>query len=93
MNPPIRLRGAYYLLLLVVVCATPFALAQRDATKQSVAKPVTTIPVTNTNDSGSGPLRNALAIANGGGDPTGMYVDDLALYEPCATHQGILKKK
>jgi len=38
MNPFIRLRGACYLLVLVVVSAIPFALAQRNATKQSVAK-------------------------------------------------------
>src|SRR5437870_4044760 len=30
------LRGAFYLLLLVAVCAIPFALAQRDTTKRSV---------------------------------------------------------
>ena len=33
MNPLIQLRGAYYPLVLVVVCAIPFALAQRNATK------------------------------------------------------------
>src|SRR5882724_3480103 len=33
------LRGAFYLLLLVTVCAIPFALAQRNATKRSVAQP------------------------------------------------------
>ena len=31
--------GAFYLLLLVAVCAIPFALAQRNASKRSVAKP------------------------------------------------------
>ena len=39
-NPTIKahlIRGAFYLLLLVAVCAIPFALAQRDATKRSVA--------------------------------------------------------
>ena len=30
------LRGAFYLLLLVAVCAIPFALAQRNTTKRSV---------------------------------------------------------
>jgi hypothetical protein len=42
-NPTIKahlLRGALYLLLLVAVCAIPFALAQRNATKRSVAKPL-----------------------------------------------------
>jgi hypothetical protein len=66
MTPCIHLRGACYLLLLVVIYAIPFALAQRNATKQSVAKPTTVIVVTNTNDSGSGSLRDALAIANDG---------------------------
>src|SRR6266550_3503174 len=34
------LRSALYLLLLVAVCAIPFALAQRNAAKRSLAKPV-----------------------------------------------------
>src|SRR5215208_6515982 len=41
-NPTIKahlIRGAFYLLLLLAVCAIPFALAQRNATKQSFAKP------------------------------------------------------
>jgi hypothetical protein len=38
MNPLIRLRGAFYLVLLLAVCAIPIALAQRNATKQSVAE-------------------------------------------------------
>ncbi len=41
-NPTIKahlLRSAFYLLLLVAVCAIPFALAQRNAAKRSVAKP------------------------------------------------------
>ena len=33
------IRGAFYLLLLVAVCAIPFALAQRNASKRSMAKP------------------------------------------------------
>jgi len=33
------IRGAFYLLLLLAVCAIPFALAQRNATKQRVARP------------------------------------------------------
>ncbi len=32
-------RGAFYLLLLLAVCAIPFALAQRKIAKQSLAKP------------------------------------------------------
>ena len=44
-NPTIKahlIRGAFYLLLLVAVCAIPFALAQsrsRGTNKQSLAKP------------------------------------------------------
>src|SRR5437762_13698211 len=44
-NPTIKaqiMRGAFYLLLLLAVCAIPFSLAQsrsRGTTKQSVAKP------------------------------------------------------
>jgi hypothetical protein len=79
-----RLRGALYLLLLLPVCVSPFALAQRNATKlrrgqvrqreQGIALPANIIVVTNTNDSGPGSLRNALSIANGGDtiDATGV---------------------
>jgi len=72
MTPFIQLRNVCYLLLLVVVCAIPVALAQRNATSNGL--PTTTIVVTNTNDSGSGSLRNALAIANDGDtiDATGV---------------------
>ena len=41
-NPTIKahlIRGAFYLLLLLAVCAIPFALAQRNTTKRSMAKP------------------------------------------------------
>src|SRR5438552_13911182 len=41
-NPTIKahlIRGAFYLLLLLAVCAIPFALAQRNATKRGVANP------------------------------------------------------
>ena len=41
-NPTIKahlIRGAFYLLLLVAVCAIPFALAQRNASKRGVANP------------------------------------------------------
>src|SRR5436190_4007966 len=33
------IRGAFYLLLLIAVCAIPFALAQRNSTKRGVANP------------------------------------------------------
>ena len=41
-NPTIKaylIRGAFYLLLLLAVCAIPFALAQRNATKRAVINP------------------------------------------------------
>src|SRR5438552_5835323 len=41
-NPSIKaylIRGAFYLLLLVAICAIPFALAQRSLAKQGPAKP------------------------------------------------------
>jgi len=91
-NPNIQahlIQGAFYVILLVTVCALPFALGQRKATKQSVAKlssvrgelaeartafPANIIVVTNTNDSGPGSLRDALAVANDGDtiDATGI---------------------
>jgi hypothetical protein len=92
LNPNIKahlLRGAFYVLLVVAICATPFAQAQRRAIKQSAAKfggatkkfrgmgnalPANIIVVTNTNDSGPGSLRDAIAIANDGDtiDATGI---------------------
>jgi hypothetical protein len=58
--------------LLLVVCAIPFALAERTATSHGL--PGSIIVVTNTNDSGSGSLRDALATANDGDtiDATGV---------------------
>ena len=58
------LRGAFYLLLLLAVCVIPFALAQRTTAKGN--RPANVITVTNTNDSGPGSLRQALADANDG---------------------------
>jgi hypothetical protein len=66
-NPSIKahlLRGAFYLLLLLAVSVIPFALSQRTTAKGN--RPVTTITVTNGNDSGPGSLRQALADANDG---------------------------
>ena len=57
MNPLIQLRRAFYLVLLSAICAIPFALAQRNAPSQRLAKPANIIVVTNTNDSGPGSLR------------------------------------
>ena len=42
-NPAIKahlIRGAFYLILLVAVCAIPFALAARNTAKRSVLKPL-----------------------------------------------------
>src|ERR1700746_497004 len=58
------IRGAVYPLLLLAVCVIPFALAQRTTTKRN--RPANTITVTNTNDSGPGSLRQALADVNDG---------------------------
>src|SRR5262249_42429219 len=83
------LRGAFYLLLLLPFCVSPFALAQRNATKpkrgqvrqreerigeSGRALRANIIVVTNTNDSGPGSLRQALADANDGDtiDATGV---------------------
>src|SRR6476659_1732747 len=66
-NLPIRthlLRGALYLLVLLAVSLIPFALAQRTTGKGN--RPADVITVTNTNDSGPGSLRQALADANDG---------------------------
>src|SRR5215472_14254164 len=44
LNPTIKahlMRGAFYLLLLIAVCAIPFALAQRNAPKRNMAQPKT----------------------------------------------------
>jgi len=58
------IRGAFYLLLLLAVCVIPFALGQRTTAKEN--RPANVITVTNTNDSGPGSLRQALADANDG---------------------------
>jgi len=86
---PPHLIQSVFCLVIVSVCAIPFALAQRNPPKQSLAKldraskglavvgnplPANVILVTNTNDSGPGSLRNALAAANDGDtiDATGV---------------------
>src|SRR5262249_43753548 len=68
------IRGAFYLLLPLAFCAIPFVRAQRNSPRQRVAKPTNIIGVTNTNDSGPGSLRQALADANDGDtiDATGV---------------------
>ena len=82
-NPNIQahsFQGMFYVLLLVTAFAVPSALAQRNAAKQSVVKlgnallGTTILVVTNTNDSGPGSLRDALAVANDGDtiDATGV---------------------
>jgi hypothetical protein len=63
-QPAHLLRGAFYVLLLLAVCMIPFALAQRTTAKRN--RPANVITVTNTNDSGPGSLRQALADVNDG---------------------------
>jgi hypothetical protein len=77
------------LLVLLAVCTVPFVLARRTESKRIATKVcsgskglarvanaslLNVILVTNTNDSGSGSLRNALAVANDGDtiDATGV---------------------
>jgi hypothetical protein len=54
------IRGVLYLAFLIGICLMPFALAQRTTWRP----PANIITVTNTNDSGPGSLRQALADAN-----------------------------
>jgi hypothetical protein len=84
----IRIRGAFYLLLplLLPVCVSPFALAQQNATKpkrgqvlqreQRIALPTDIIVVTNTHDRRPSSSRDALATANDGDriDATGTIL-------------------
>jgi len=90
MKQPVHLlRGALYLLLLLPICVSPFASAQRHARKSKRGQawqreqttgqrghglPANIIVVTNTDDSGPGSLRDALAVANDGDtiDATGV---------------------
>ena len=83
-------RSAFYVLLpLLAVCMVPLVLAQQTGSKRIVTKgrsgskrfvrvgnalPANIILVTNTNDSGPGSLRDALAVANDGDtiDATGV---------------------
>jgi hypothetical protein len=55
-------RRAFYLVLLIGICLIQFALAQRTTWRA----PANIITVMNTNDSGLGSLRQALADANDG---------------------------
>jgi hypothetical protein len=72
-------RGAFYLLFLLAVCVILFALAQRTTAKGD--RPANVITVTNTNDSGPGSLRQALADANDG---------DTINFDPALNGQTIL---
>ena len=58
------IRGAFCVLVLLAVCVIPFALAQRTTANRH--RPANVITVTNTNDSGPGSLRQALADVNDG---------------------------
>jgi hypothetical protein len=63
-EPAHLLRGAFYVLLLLAMCVIHFAFGQRTPIKRN--RPANVITVTNTNDSGPGSLRQALADANDG---------------------------
>jgi hypothetical protein len=67
-NPPVEahlIRGAFYLLFLLAVCAIPFALAQRTTAKQSTVGSTMQLP---TVSSDSGPAASAVPMP---GFPTG----------------------
>ena len=75
-NPTIKahlIRGAFYLLLLLAVCAIPFALAQRNAAKRSVAKPSSQPNVTANRDfsRATGPATLPAESGVVGKNPTG----------------------
>ena len=71
-NPTIKahlIRGAFYLLLLVAVCAIPFALAQRNAPKRPTANPASKAKVSKSaasqlraNDAPAGPALPRIAL-------------------------------
>src|SRR5262249_7773423 len=61
-NRRTALLGALYLVSLIGICLIPLALAQRTAWRAFTSS----VTVTNTNDSGPGSLRQALADANDG---------------------------
>ena len=63
-KPAHLLRGAFYALLLLAVCVIPLAHAQRITANGN--RPANTITVVNTDDSGPGSLRQAIADANDG---------------------------
>src|SRR5215471_10066793 len=55
-NPTIKahlIRGTFYLLLLLAVCAIPFALAQRKSTKPVVANPASNANIASQDNGGS----------------------------------------
>ena len=55
------IRGAFYLLLLLAVCVTPFVLGQRTTGEQSTTANIAQFPATS-NASGSGAARGTLPI-------------------------------
>src|ERR1043166_7249209 len=60
------LRSGFIMVSLLVVCVMPFALGQPRNREIKKRNPFNSITVTNTNDSGPGSLRQALATANDG---------------------------
>src|SRR4029450_7122141 len=81
-NPTIKahlIRSAFYLLLLLAVCAIPFALAQLNAAKRSVANP--NVPNREDPPRATGPVTlpdGASGVVLSGAAPTGpcQYVID-----------------
>ena len=65
LNPTIKahlIRSAFYLLLLLGVCAIPFALAQRNAPRRSMAKPDVAAGVPQLATTSSLPTFNGMAL-------------------------------
>src|SRR5262245_34798303 len=81
-NPTIKahlIRGAFYLLLLLALCAIPFALAQRNAAKRSVANP--NVPANKDESRATGSVAlpdGASGIVLSGTAPTGPCQYDIA---------------
>ncbi len=71
------IRGAFLLLLLLALCVIPSALPQRTTAKRT--SPGNIIIVTNTNNSGPGSLRQALADANDGDTVTFAVTGTISL--------------
>src|ERR1043166_9860366 len=71
-------RGAFYLLLLVAVCAIPFALAQRNTSKRSNVRGVPRLP----QRSLAAGLSHAYGITSQVAKPRALHVPVLAPRQP-----------